>query len=138
MAVQFNPYFTFSGQTRDAMAFYQDVFGGELQVASFADFQAPVPDEHKDLVMHAELITTHGFNLRASDGGALRPATQASTNMEASLIGAPADLETGKEWFTKLEEGATNVQPLTEAPWGATFGSLTDRFGIAWMFNYGG
>lgn len=24
-----------------------------------------------------------------------------------------------------------------QAPWGATFGSLTDKFGIAWIFNFG-
>jgi PhnB protein len=27
------------------------------------------------------------------------------------------------------------MQPLTDAFWGAKFGSLADKFGIHWMFN---
>lgn len=105
----------------------------------FKDFQAPVAPEHENLVMYAELITEHGFNLRVSDGAALSEApAQATTNMEASLIGPTEDVETARPWFEKLSDGATNLQPLTAAPWGATFGSLTDKYGIAWMFNFGG
>ncbi|WP_237200275.1 VOC family protein [Rothia nasimurium] len=110
----------------------------------FKDFQAPVAPENENLVMHAELITEHGFNLRASDGPAVHPDTADkdgvtnTTNMEASLIRPTEDVETARPWFEKLSDGATNIQPLTAAPWGATFGSLTDKFGIAWMFNFGG
>ncbi len=139
MAIHYNPYFTFAGQTRQAMDFYTQVFGGQLQLATFKDFQAPVEPDQEDLVMHAELVTEHGFNLRASDGAALYPAEgQATTNMEAALIGGSEDLETARAWFEKLSEDATKVQPLVQAPWGASFGSLTDKFGIAWMFNFGG
>lgn len=139
MAIHYNPYFTFDGATRQAMEFYSSVFGGELQMATFKDFQAPVPDEVQHLIMHAELITGHGFNLRASDGAALSESSaQATTNMEAAIIGSSEDLETARPWFEALSHDATNIQPLMTAPWGATFGSLTDKFGIAWMFNFGG
>lgn len=85
----------------------------------FKDFQAPVAPEQENLVMHAELITEHGFNLRVSDGAALSEApAQATTNMEASLIGPTEDVETARPWFEKLSNGATNVQPLTAAPLG--------------------
>ncbi|WP_237194655.1 VOC family protein [Rothia nasimurium] len=98
----------------------------------FKDFQAPVAPEHENLVMYAELITEHGFNLRVSDGAALSEApAQATTNMEASLIGPTEDVETARPWFEKLSDGTTNIQPLTATPWGATFSSLTDKFGIA-------
>lgn len=139
MAIHYNPYFTFDGNTRQAMEFYSGIFGGELQMATFKDFQAPVPEEAQHLIMHAELVTEHGFNLRASDGAALsETSAQATTNMEASIIGSTADLETARPWFEALSQDATNIQPLMEAPWGASFGSLTDKFGIAWMFNFGG
>lgn len=139
MAIQFNPYFTFKGNAREAIEFYAEVFGGKIQLATFKDFQAPVAPEHENLVMHAELITEYGFNLRVSDGAALSEApAQATTNMEASLIGPTEDVETARPWFDKLSDGATNVNELNQAPWGAIFGSLTDKFGIAWMFNFGG
>ncbi|MDO4822124.1 MAG: VOC family protein [Rothia sp. (in: high G+C Gram-positive bacteria)] len=119
MAIQFNPYFTFAGNAREAIEFYAEVFGGELQLATFKDFQAPVAPAQENLVMHAELITEHGFNLRVSDGAALSEApAQATTNMEASLIGPTEDVNTARPWFDKLSEGATNIQPLTAAPLG--------------------
>ena len=38
-------------------------------------------------------------------------------------------------YWEKLAEGATIVEPLTQAPWGDHFGMLTDRFGVGWMVN---
>ncbi len=35
-------------------------------------------------------------------------------------------------------EGGQVKEPLLAAPWGDTFGQLTDRFGVAWMFNIAG
>jgi PhnB protein len=34
-----NPYINFDGNTEEAFAFYQSVFGGELSIARFKDFQ---------------------------------------------------------------------------------------------------
>ncbi len=138
MSIRLNPYFTFTGQAREALEFYESVFGGELKVASFKDFQAPVDPEFSEMVMHGELHTSH-FIIQASDGAAIsRPENNATTNMECAVIGAADEVELAREWFDKLQDGATQVMPLNQAPWGAHFGSLTDKFGIAWMFNFGG
>lgn len=138
MAFHINPYFTFTGDAREALTFYQSVFGGELHIATFNDFHAPVAPEHTDLVMHGEL-TAESFSLQASDGAVIHePENNATTNMEAAIIGSSDDVAQATEWFNKLSEGATKLQPLTEAPWGAHFGSFTDKFGIAWLFNIGG
>lgn len=81
--------------------------------------------------MHGELRTEH-FTLQGSDGAAIhKPENNATTNMEISILGEGTDLETAKGF----SDGATNVQSLNQAPWGAHFGSFTDKFGIAWMFN---
>ena len=37
--------------------------------------------------------------------------------------------------FTRLAEGGKVEMPLAEMFWGAYFCSLTDTFGIQWMFN---
>jgi PhnB protein len=39
-------------------------------------------------------------------------------------------------YFDNLCEGGKVMEPLKEQFWGATFGALTDKFGIRWMFNY--
>lgn len=38
MTTRLNPYLSFAGNASDALAFYQDVFGGELTINHFGDF----------------------------------------------------------------------------------------------------
>lgn len=38
MLSQLNPCITFDGNAREAMEFYREVFGGELEVGTAADF----------------------------------------------------------------------------------------------------
>ena len=66
MASTLNPYLTFQGTAREAMEFYRDVFGGELTLTTFADFGlADIPNP--EYIMHAQLDTTAGYTLMASD-----------------------------------------------------------------------
>ena len=39
-------------------------------------------------------------------------------------------------FFNNLAVGGKINEPLQQSFWGATFGSLTDKFGINWMFNH--
>ena len=41
-------------------------------------------------------------------------------------------------YFEKLSVGGRIREPLMKAPWGDTFGMLTDKFGIEWMVNIAG
>ena len=38
MASKLNPYLQFKDNAREAMTYYQDVFGGDLVVNTFGDF----------------------------------------------------------------------------------------------------
>ncbi len=62
--------------------------------------------------------------------------TPTESNVSVSLSGDDEDLLTG--WWEGLAEGATVIEPLTKAPWGDTFGMLTDRFGVTWLVNISG
>ena len=48
------------------------------------------------------------------------------------------DEETLTRYWTGLSDGATIIEELTKAPWGDSFGMLTDRFGVAWLVNIAG
>lgn len=37
MTTRLNPYITFGGNAREAMEFYQSVFGGELDVSTWSE-----------------------------------------------------------------------------------------------------
>ena len=53
MTVRLNPYLSFRDNAREAMTFYQSVFGGELDVSTFADHASADPtDQHK--IMHSQ------------------------------------------------------------------------------------
>jgi PhnB protein len=57
-------------------------------------------------------------------------------NGQISLSGDDEAELTG--YWNKLSDGATVVMPLAKAPWGDSFGMLTDRFGVPWMVNISG
>ena len=131
MASRLNPYLNFQDNAREAMEFYRDVFGGELNVMSFGDMGG----EPADGVMHAQLETPAGFTLMASDappGETVAPGG----SMHISLSGDDADALTG--WFRALAEDGVVVDDLKAQVWGDTFGMLVDRFGINWLVNIAG
>ena len=43
------PYLTFNGTCRQAMTFYKDILGGDLELMDFASSPMDVPDEAKKL-----------------------------------------------------------------------------------------
>jgi PhnB protein len=58
------------------------------------------------------------------------------SNISISLSGDNEEELRG--YWNKLSEGGTIGMPLEKAPWGDTFGMLTDKFGIGWMVNVAG
>ena len=52
MGATLNPYLNFRGNTREAMEIYKEVFGGNLTVGTFGDFQASSDPSEDNLVMH--------------------------------------------------------------------------------------
>lgn len=67
MSIHLDPYLNFRDQTRDAMTFYKDVFGGDLTMNTFADFHASEDPAEADKIMHSQLETTDGMVLMAAD-----------------------------------------------------------------------
>ena len=131
MASRLNPYISFDGTAREAMTFYESVFGGTVTVSTFGESGASDP-AIADQVMHAMLESDRGFTLMASDTPP-GMAHQPGTNIAVSLSGDDADDLRG--WWGKLSEGGTVTVPLEKQVWGDEFGACTDRFGIGWMVN---
>lgn len=138
MAVKLNTYLRFDGTAKDAMEFYKTVFGGEVYSDTFGTFKdksgMPVDDVDLDKVMHAYLKGDNGIELMASDVPSHIEFVDGS-RVSQSLSGD--DEEVLRGYWDKLKEGGEISAPLTKAPWGDTFGMLTDKFGIEWMVNIG-
>jgi PhnB protein len=134
MAVTLNPYLHFDGNAEEALHFYESVFGGEGTISRYGD--NPMPDlkeEHKNLVMHADL-QTGDIRLMLSDSGLMGVPTKGS-NISMSLSGAADDEAKLTEYFNKLSAGGSVTVALEKAPWGDTFGMLDDKYGISWLVN---
>ncbi len=129
---QLNAYLNFNVQCREAMTFYKDCLGGELNIMNVEGSPLDVPENAKDRVLHAVLVRP-GITVMASDSMPGQPVTQGS-NVSLSVnceSRAQAD-----EFFTKLGAGGKITMPMENTFWGAYFGMLTDKFGIHWMFNF--
>ena len=131
MASRLNPYISFAGNARQAMEFYEQVFGGTLRLSTFGEFGA---DDQPDGIMHGMLETPSGYTIMAADtppGQSHEPGN----NISVSLSGDDADELRG--YWTALSEGGTVAVPLEKQMWGDEFGMVTDKFGISWLVNIG-
>jgi PhnB protein len=128
----FNPYLTFDGDCEEAFRFYQDCFGGNITIIQrFGDSPMPVPDSHKDKIMHMEL-EAHPVHLMGSDGSPQHQVMKGNTVTFNLAFHDSAEQET---IFNKLAAGGKVSMPLENTFWGSRFGMLTDKFGVHWMLN---
>ncbi|MQA05723.1 MAG: VOC family protein [Streptosporangiales bacterium] len=130
MASRLNPYLSFDGNARQAMEFYNGVFGGTLNLNTYGEFGADHGAD-ADKIMHSMLETDDGFALMGSDlppGEEYKPGN----TMTVSLSG---DDDSLRQYWEQLSAGGTVAVPLEKQMWGDEFGLCTDRFGVSWMVN---
>lgn len=132
MTTRLNPYLSFKDTTRQAMQFYQSVFGGKLEMNTFGEYQMGQTPAENELIMHAQLETDSGLIFMASDTPA-NVEYRAGANISMSLSGD--DESTLRGYFDKLAAGGQITMPLEKSPWNDYFGMVTDQFGIQWMVN---
>ena len=135
MSSTMNPYLSFRDNAREAMEFYQSVFGGTLESSTFGEMNMADDPAEANKIMHSSLKTDNGFVLMASD-------TPASMNLDEgssysiSLSGDDGELLRG--YWDKLLDGGQMTLPLERAPWGDVFGMVNDKFGTSWMISIEG
>jgi PhnB protein len=135
MQTLLTPYIHFKDNARQAMEFYQTVFGGELDIRTFKELGASQNPSEDDLVMHSMIEAANGLTLMASD---TTPRMEYKSGSDFSISLSGDNEEEIKDYFEKLSAGGTVVQPLQKATWGDTFGMCVDKFGIKWLFNISG
>jgi PhnB protein len=125
-------YLSFDGNCREAVSFYQQCLGGELQLSPYPDASGQPSSDPAAKVMHSQLIRGGAPFLMASDShqsGSLRSGNNFSVAIDCESV------DEADRVFAALSRGGNATMPLTDAPWGARFGMLTDQFGIQWMIN---
>lgn len=133
MSTLLNPYISFRDNAREALNFYQSVFGGQLALSTFGEFNASEDPAEADKIMHGMLTSDKGFVLMGADTPKSMDYSPGNT-ISVSLSGEDEGELRG--YYDKLSgDGGTVTVPMEKAPWGDIFGMCTDKFGIAWLVN---
>lgn len=136
MTVKINSYISFKDNAKEAAEFYKSVFGGELRMDTFEKFAGdmPVEESEKSKIMHAYLKADNGLELMLAD---TPNSMKFEEGMRITLALNGDDEAALRGYWDKLSVGGTVTMPLEKAPWGDTFGMLTDKFGVMWMVDIG-
>ncbi len=132
MQSRLNPYLSFKDNAREAMEFYQTVFGGQLDLNTFKDLNASHDPSEDNKIMHSMLEADNGMVLMASD----TPKDMVYSEGSSISVSLSGDNEAElRGYFEKLAAGGQVTMPLEKAPWGDSFGMVADKFGVNWMVN---
>jgi PhnB protein len=131
--MEISPYLFFNGNCEEALAFYQNAFGGDVNISRYegTPLADGVPDDWKNKVIHATL-TSGTATFMASD---VTPEQHRTAGRSISLCISTPNEDEADRVFAKLSEGGKVTMPLDKTFWGAKFGMLIDKYGFEWMVN---
>ncbi|MFC5061156.1 VOC family protein [Actinomycetospora atypica] len=146
MSVSTVTHLNFLGQAREALEFYRSVFGGQVMIATYADFGMPAEVPGAGDVVWGQVVAENGFTVMAYDVPARhrtdRPAPVTRREQGTTITDQPFFVSVRGESVDEVEvlwkglaEGATVVEQFGPAPWAPAFGMLTDRFGVTWILD---
>ncbi|MGV8979493.1 MAG: VOC family protein [Cellulomonas sp.] len=148
MSIKTTTHLNFRGTARQALEFYQTVFGGQITSAAYSDFGTPTQAPGANKIVFGQIENEDGFRVMAYDipgHDDNDPATIAgSTHREngatitdrtffQSLRGET--LEEVEGYWNSLCDGADIIEPLASSAWTPGFGMLTDKFGVTWVLD---
>ena len=148
MSITTTTHLNFPGTARQALDFYQAVFGGTVTAATYGDLGMPADAPGADKIVFGQVDNDNGFRVTAYDipgqdttdtstlaGHTRREngATITDRTFFQSVRGETLD-EVTTIWDA-LAEGADVIEPLAASPWSPGFGMLTDRFGVTWVID---
>jgi PhnB protein len=133
MSINTAAHLNFRGDAREALAFYQSVFGGQLTAITYQDMGAVQDPAEADQIVWGQVASDDGFTVMAYDVPSSLPFDRGQTSFFVSVRGETVD-EISALW-PKLADGATVLQPLEPSQWSPLYGMLVDRFGITWVVD---
>ncbi|HKQ27350.1 MAG TPA: VOC family protein [Burkholderiales bacterium] len=117
--MQVQPYLMFDGRCEEAIEFYRNALGAEVQALIRGE---------GDRVMHT-CLRIGETAVMASDGQcAGKPGFHGF-----SLSVTAADDAEARKRFRALADGGQVQMPLSKTFFASSFGMVADRFGVSWM-----
>ncbi len=133
MTINTTTHLNFRGDARDALGFYQSVFGGDQVLISYADAHNVQEPSEAEQIMWGQVVADNGFRIMAYDVPSATPYDAGEIPVFVSVRGEDAAEIRG--YWEKLSEGSTIVQPLEPAQWATLYGMLKDQYGVTWVVD---
>jgi PhnB protein len=135
--MQIQPYLFFDGRCEEALAFYGQAVGAQVQtLVRFKDNPAQPGDPAAgpgpadgEKIMHASMRIGESL-VNASDGDCRGNAEFRGFSL---VLNAKDDHEAKRRFDALLEGGGDTTMPLSKTFFASSFGMLRDRFGVHWM-----
>jgi PhnB protein len=130
---QISPYITFEGQCRDAMTFYQECLGGELELMVIEE--SPMADQFppamQKSILHSSLTKDAMIILGSDMAG--REGVIKGNNVTLSLTSSSE--EEMNNLFSVLSAGGKVLYPIEDF-FAGRMGTLQDKFGMYWTVYF--
>lgn len=133
MSVQAVTHLNFQGQARAALAFYQQVFGGQLMQFTYQDAGRNANPADLERIIWGQVEVPNGFRIMAFDVAGDMPWQQGENAFYVSLRGDTQ--HEIKALWDKLADGAAILLELAPSSWSPMYGMLKDRFGVVWVVD---
>ena len=126
-------HLNFSGRAREALDFYQSVFGGQVNAITYKDFNQVTDEAEADQLMWGQVAADSGFRVMAYDVPSHTPWNPGENAFLVAVeVSTPDEV---RAYWDKLSASATVTAALQSAQWTPLFGMLKDRFGVHWTLS---
>ena len=129
------PYLAFDGNCADAVRFYVQALGGQLEML-MSNGESPmaehIPKEFADRILHARVALPGGGLLYAGDAMPNVPYE----GIKGVMLTLNYDtVDEARRVFQNLSDGGQVTMPQQPAFWAKTWGMVIDKFGVGWAVN---
>lgn len=130
--MQMIPYLNFEGNCAEAFRFYEQCFGGTLDLTTndSPSVTEKMPPGWENLILNATLFFDGGMIMGSDSPPGQHAAMQ---GMQANVI--MDDVPKAERIFAQLAEGGLVTMAMEKTFWAERFGMVVDRFGTPWMIN---
>lgn len=126
-----NPFLLFGGNASEAIDFYCEALDLKCVFKNtYGNTPLEVSEKERNWIVHSELSHNNKPFLMLADV----EKKKIGDNVHLSIN--YDNLEYMKRSFNKLSQGGKVTMPIAKQFWNAYFGTLIDRYGFHWTFNY--
>ncbi|MEK7099584.1 MAG: VOC family protein [Patescibacteria group bacterium] len=134
-----SPWINFNGNAEEAFNFYKSVLGGEFtKIVRLKDLESPefpVAEEDANKIMQIVLPINGANALIGNDVPSFMGKVSESENRSKIHVAANSK-EEAERLFNGLSAGGQVEAPVSDSPWGTSFGMFRDIYGIEWVIEF--